>query len=245
MTTTWTPAFIAEFVEGLKAGASSNALASKYRVGHRAAYQVALEHGFIRPSPWTPEREERLRELWAKGVSASKVAAELGGGLTRNAVIGKVNRLKLPMRKPSGPTGARAKRVYAPPAPKPPPIPALDLFNAAIPEDQKRRLWDGDYLSDPDKLFSGCRWIVGDTQSADWFYCGGTQKEGSSYCPVHHQHGVKQECQTNRPFVITKARREHHLRLKARRRGANIGGRPNLSTSRKSSSPITVSATTG
>ena len=43
---------------------------------------------------WTPEREERLLALWAADWSAGRIAAELGGGLTRNAVIGKVHRLK-------------------------------------------------------------------------------------------------------------------------------------------------------
>jgi len=42
---------------------------------------------------WSKEREALLRNLWAKGMSGSQVAAEMGGGVTRNAVIGKVNRL--------------------------------------------------------------------------------------------------------------------------------------------------------
>ena len=43
---------------------------------------------------WADERELLLRKLWADGLSASQIAAELGG-VTRNAVIGKVHRLKL------------------------------------------------------------------------------------------------------------------------------------------------------
>ena len=41
---------------------------------------------------WTPDRTERLKALWAEGRSSSQIAKELGG-LTRNAVIGKVKRL--------------------------------------------------------------------------------------------------------------------------------------------------------
>lgn len=41
---------------------------------------------------WTPDRTERLKALWAEGKSSSQIAKELGG-LTRNAVIGKVKRL--------------------------------------------------------------------------------------------------------------------------------------------------------
>src|SRR5258708_561821 len=41
---------------------------------------------------WTDERVETLKKLWTDGLSASQIAAELGG-ITRNAVIGKVHRL--------------------------------------------------------------------------------------------------------------------------------------------------------
>src|SRR6059058_6577762 len=43
---------------------------------------------------WTDERVELLKKLWTDGLSASQIAAELGG-ITRNAVIGKVHRLGL------------------------------------------------------------------------------------------------------------------------------------------------------
>ena len=44
---------------------------------------------------WTPEREEKLKELWKKGHTASQIATILGGDTTRNAVIGKAHRLNL------------------------------------------------------------------------------------------------------------------------------------------------------
>jgi GcrA cell cycle regulator len=44
---------------------------------------------------WTDERVERLSALWLGGRSASQIAAELGEGVSRNAVIGKVHRLGL------------------------------------------------------------------------------------------------------------------------------------------------------
>ena len=46
---------------------------------------------------WTEERVELLRKFWAEGLSASQIAAQLGG-VSRNAVIGKVHRLKLSSR---------------------------------------------------------------------------------------------------------------------------------------------------
>lgn len=50
---------------------------------------------------WTAERVTALTELWLDGLSASKIAGALGEGLTRNAVIGKLHRLRL--AKPAGP----------------------------------------------------------------------------------------------------------------------------------------------
>ena len=43
---------------------------------------------------WSEERVELLTKLWAEGLSASQIAARLGG-VSRNAVIGKVHRLGL------------------------------------------------------------------------------------------------------------------------------------------------------
>ena len=53
---------------------------------------------------WTDERVELLKKLWADGLSASQIAAELGG-VTRNAVIGKVHRLGLSGRAKSPSSG--------------------------------------------------------------------------------------------------------------------------------------------
>ena len=50
---------------------------------------------------WTEERVERLSRLWLEGRSASQIAGELGEGVTRNAVIGKVHRLGLSGRDPA------------------------------------------------------------------------------------------------------------------------------------------------
>lgn len=50
---------------------------------------------------WTDERVEKLKKLWADGLSASHIAAELGG-VSRNAVIGKAHRLNLAVRSKAG-----------------------------------------------------------------------------------------------------------------------------------------------
>ena len=58
---------------------------------------------------WTDERVELLKKLWADGLSASQIAAELGG-ITRNAVIGKVHRLGLSGRAKSPSSAAPRPR---------------------------------------------------------------------------------------------------------------------------------------
>src|SRR6056297_991247 len=65
---------------------------------------------------WSDERVELLKKLWGEGQSASQIAKELGG-VTRNAVIGKVHRLGLSNRNGGG-------NAAADPQPKPEPKPA-------------------------------------------------------------------------------------------------------------------------
>jgi GcrA cell cycle regulator len=73
------------------------------------------------PMSWTDERVETLKKMWAEGQSASQIAKELGG-VTRNAVIGKVHRLGLSNR-----VGSSAE-------------PATTTANAAAPGMAKPRL---------------------------------------------------------------------------------------------------------
>jgi len=68
---------------------------------------------------WTDERVTTLKKLWLDGLSASQIAKQLGG-VTRNAVIGKVHRLGLSGRAPprnrrDRPSRPRVRRVRPPP----------------------------------------------------------------------------------------------------------------------------------
>ena len=71
---------------------------------------------------WTDERVETLKRMWAEGQSASQIAKELGG-VTRNAVIGKVHRLGLSNRV-GGKEEEEAEVPVARPDPVPQPAPA-------------------------------------------------------------------------------------------------------------------------
>src|SRR5688572_11355172 len=63
---------------------------------------------------WTEERVELLKKLWMEGLSASQIAGVLGEGVTRNAVIGKVHRLKLSGRAKPTSTAPRARTAPRP-----------------------------------------------------------------------------------------------------------------------------------
>ncbi len=79
---------------------------------------------------WTDERVELLKKMWGEGQSASQIAKELGG-VTRNAVIGKVHRLGLsnragnttPKAEPAEPAAKAEPKARPQPAPKPEPAP--------------------------------------------------------------------------------------------------------------------------
>ncbi|WP_104018315.1 GcrA family cell cycle regulator [Roseovarius nitratireducens] len=93
---------------------------------------------------WSDERVELLKRLWGEGQSASQIAKELGG-VTRNAVIGKVHRLGLSNRNGSAPAAnaapaatpeAEAPKTAAKPTPKPttkPAAPAESTEENAVP----------------------------------------------------------------------------------------------------------------
>ena len=136
---------------------------------------------------WTDERVETLKKLWLDGLSASQIAKQLGG-VTRNAVIGKVHRLGLSGRAaPSHPSRPSFKAPRAPrpisisrprsleprphhvPAPKPPPY--VELPGTATV------LTLGAHM---------CKGPIGDPASDDFTFCGRrAADEGSPYCVDH------------------------------------------------------------
>lgn len=88
---------------------------------------------------WTDERVETLKRMWNEGQSASQIAKELGG-VTRNAVIGKVHRLGLSNRvggkddeDEGAPAAAPAQPAKPEPAPRPEPVSRSEAPRAAAP----------------------------------------------------------------------------------------------------------------
>jgi GcrA cell cycle regulator len=143
---------------------------------------------------WTDERVELLKKLWSDGLSASQIAAELGG-ITRNAVIGKVHRLGLSGRAKSASSGVPRKRkaratthmlrigrsirgnTALAPAYDIEPEAQPALIDNIIPIGQRRSILE---LTE-----ATCHWPVGDPSAGDFFFCGGNTMFGLPYC-AHH-----------------------------------------------------------
>jgi GcrA cell cycle regulator len=144
---------------------------------------------------WTDERVELLKKLWTDGLSASQIAAELGG-ITRNAVIGKVHRLGLSGRaKSPSSTAPRPRKARAHPHMMRVARPAMrgntalaqafeyeveaepELVDNIIPIGQRCNLLE---LTE-----ETCRWPIGDPGSADFFFCGGQTMTALPYCSHH------------------------------------------------------------
>jgi GcrA cell cycle regulator len=128
---------------------------------------------------WTDERVELLKKLWTDGLSASQIAAELGG-ITRNAVIGKVHRLGLSGRaKSPSSTAPRPRKPRASGHMMRLARPAMRGNTALAP------MYETDVDSEPELIESKCRWPIGDPGTAEFFFCGGAPLDGAPYCGYH------------------------------------------------------------
>ncbi len=144
-------------------------------------------------NPWTNEKTDILRRMVAEGFSASHIAKEIGG-VSRNAVIGKVTRMGLDLHGASGrpDLGARhAKKpvIRTPRMPKKKPEPAkvseLQKFMDRAPPPV------ADSIPMPKSLgltlmeleSDSCRWPAGEREHIT--FCGHIVEQGASYCPYH------------------------------------------------------------
>src|SRR2546423_985051 len=144
---------------------------------------------------WTDERVELLKKLWADGLSASQIAAELGG-ITRNAVIGKVHRLGLSGRAKSPSSASpRPRKTRAHPhmlrAARPVMrgntalAPVYDYDVDAEPEHIDNVIPIGQRRSILELTEETCRWPIGDPGGADFFFCGAQPPPGLPSCEYH------------------------------------------------------------
>lgn len=129
---------------------------------------------------WTDEKIQELTKLWDQGLSASVIGKKLG--VSKNAVVGKAHRLKLPARpspiKRDG-SGAPRRRVLNI-RPQVEPAPAPSSYEAP-PEKEKappRRVRAAEGAQ-------ACVWPIGDPGDADFHFCAAEAVPGKPYCAEH------------------------------------------------------------
>jgi GcrA cell cycle regulator len=146
---------------------------------------------------WNDERVDALKKLWADGLSASQIAGRLGG-VTRNAVIGKVHRLGLAGRATTSRMKSHRPRVRTAQASKR----LMRTRPTSMGNSPLRNLYLGDtepYVPPAEELVipvnerkyiqtlteSCCRWPIGDPQQPEFHFCGKTKIPGLPYCEIH------------------------------------------------------------
>jgi GcrA cell cycle regulator len=151
---------------------------------------------------WTGERLELLKKLWGEGLSASQIAAELGGGMTRNAVLGKSHRLGLVRKSSAGTSTPRPRKEGSVPTKTPtaePPMrhtpePVISTSSQPPfeqPETTSLRVEGGpphrEGLTIMELREGMCRWPLGDPTTPTFRYCGAHGVAGLPYCSHHAQ----------------------------------------------------------
>ena len=134
---------------------------------------------------WTPKREEKLRELWKIGHSASQIASILGD-TTRNAVIGKAHRLNLEARsiskRPKHKVNAENTENNIKPEVKVQKLGRKARFKALLLDKSFEQ-------ENPKKLEEltdeTCRWPIGHPYEEKFYFCGRKPMEKFPYCKLH------------------------------------------------------------
>ena len=131
---------------------------------------------------WNDEKVEKLKELWGKGSTASQIA-EIIGGLSRNAVIGKAHRLNLSSKiktrnasssqnfdNNSEENSSKQRRG------RKSKFQSLIIEKDFEPENPKK-------LEELDE--SSCKWPVGHPEEESFYFCGRSSLKDFSYCKLH------------------------------------------------------------
>ena len=132
---------------------------------------------------WTDEKVSKLKELWGKGNTASQIA-EIIGGISRNAVIGKAHRLNL---------SAKIKTRTAS---------SSQNFDNSINEKNNQKIRRGrknkfksliiekDFEPENPKQLeeldeNSCKWPIGHPDEKSFYFCGRSSLKDFSYCKLH------------------------------------------------------------
>ena len=131
---------------------------------------------------WTDEKVSKLKELWGKGNTASQIA-EIIGGITRNAVIGKAHRLNLSAKIKTR-TATSSKNFDN----------SMEGNNTKTKRGRRSRfkslIIEKDFEPENPKQLeeldeSSCKWPIGHPDEKDFYFCGRTSLKDFSYCKLH------------------------------------------------------------
>ena len=131
---------------------------------------------------WTDEKVTKLKELWGKGNTASQIA-EIIGGISRNAVIGKAHRLNLSAKiKTRTATSSKnfdsskEENNFKSKRGRKSKFQSLIIEKDFEPENPKQ-------LEELDE--NTCKWPIGHPDEKSFYFCGRSSLKGFSYCKLH------------------------------------------------------------
>ena len=133
---------------------------------------------------WTEDRIDKLKELWGKGKTASQIA-EIIGGISRNAVIGKAHRLNL---------SSKVKTRTIPGNFDPKKIGSEFKFPKKRMRIRKSKfkslLIEKDFEPENPKQLEEldektCKWPIGHPNESSFYFCGRSSLKDFSYCKLH------------------------------------------------------------
>ena len=132
---------------------------------------------------WNDEKVAKLKELWGKGNTASQIA-EIIGGISRNAVIGKAHRLNLSSKIKTRNTFSSSQSFDN----------NLEEINSKQRQGRKSKfkslLIEKDFEPEnPKKLEEldegSCKWPIGHPEEESFYFCGRSSLKDFSYCKLH------------------------------------------------------------
>ena len=147
---------------------------------------------------WNEEKVEKLKELWGKGSTARQIA-EIIGGISRNAVIGKAHRLNLSSK-------IKTRNASS----------SQNFDNNSEENSSKQRrgrkskfqslIIEKDFEPEnPKKLEelddSSCKWPVGHPEERSFYFCGRSSLKDFSYCKLHLLYAYQPKGRKEEPVV--------------------------------------------